>query len=158
MKRGTVPHNKQLIERMPNVYRNPSATPSNSLASYLVPCGKGSIFEGKEGTAIASITDGTSNTILALEVNESASVVWTKPDDFNFDPTKPLLGVGSCPSGRVPGGAGRRECAVHRVDDRSCAFPAPADDGRRSGCGRVLGLQETRRERNRVHPFDTSAA
>ena len=45
------------------------------------------------------ITDGTSNTILVLEVNENASVVWTKPDDFNYDVTKPLSGVGSAHPG-----------------------------------------------------------
>ena len=93
------PHNKQLIERMPGVYRNPSAKPSNSQASYLVPAGKGSIFEGKEGTAISSIVDGTSNTILVLEVNESASVIWTKPDDLVYDVNKPLVGLGSAHPG-----------------------------------------------------------
>jgi prepilin-type processing-associated H-X9-DG protein len=93
------PHNKPLIERMPSVYRNPSAKPSNSLASYLVPAGKGSIFESKDGTALASITDGTSNTIMVLEVNEEASVIWTKPDDFVYDVSKPMAGLGTAHPG-----------------------------------------------------------
>jgi type II secretory pathway pseudopilin PulG len=93
------PHNKQLVEQMPSLYRNPSVPPSNSMASYLVPCGKGSIFEGQDGTAINRIKDGTSNTILALEANENASVIWTKPDDYNFDPARPMQGVGSAHPG-----------------------------------------------------------
>jgi len=93
------PHNRTLIERMPSVYRNPSAKPSNSHASYLVPAGKGSIFEGKEGTAFASVTDGTANTIMVLEVNEDASVIWTKPDDFVYDASKPMVGLGTAHPG-----------------------------------------------------------
>jgi prepilin-type processing-associated H-X9-DG protein len=93
------PHNRQLIERMPEIYRNPSARPSNSHASYLVPSGKGSIFEGKEGTPFRSMTDGTANTLLVLEVNEETSVIWTKPDDFAYDVNKPLAGLGTAHPG-----------------------------------------------------------
>lgn len=88
------PHNRQLIEQIPSVYRNPSATSPPTHASYLVPCGKGSIFEGKEGTSLSKITDGTSNTLLVLEVNDDASVIWTKPDDLAYDVSKPLAGLG----------------------------------------------------------------
>ena len=38
-----------------------------------------------------SITDGTSNTILIAEGGDP--VIWTKPDDFVFDPAKPLPNV-----------------------------------------------------------------
>jgi len=92
-------HNKKLIERMPALYRNPSARPSTSHASYLVPCGNGSIFEGKKGTTFGSITDGTANTILALEANEAASVIWTQPKDLEYDVTDPLAGLGKAHPG-----------------------------------------------------------
>ena len=42
----------------------------------------------KEGKTIAQITDGTSNTILAVEAEEG--VPWAKPDDFAYDAKKPL--------------------------------------------------------------------
>lgn len=87
-------HNKQLIGRMPAVYQNPSAPPVSGMASYAVPCGKGAIFESKDGTKISQIVDGTSNTIMAVELNPDAGVIWTKPDDFNFDPSRPLQGLG----------------------------------------------------------------
>ena len=33
-----------------------------------------------------SITDGTSNTIMALDAGDEHAVVWTKPADWEFDP------------------------------------------------------------------------
>jgi prepilin-type processing-associated H-X9-DG protein len=37
---------------------------------------------------------------MAVELNPDASVTWTKPDDFNFDPGRPMQGVGRAhPSG-----------------------------------------------------------
>jgi hypothetical protein len=87
-------HNRQLIDRMPDIYRNPTAGPSSSRTSYLLPTGPGSIFEGTEGTSITKIRDGTSNTILVLEVNEEASVIWTKPEDYVYSPDMPLAGLG----------------------------------------------------------------
>ena len=92
-------HNKQLIDQMPPIYRNPSSSPSANMATYLVPAGKGSIFEGQEGTSFAKIADGTSNTLLVLEVNEDAAVVWTKPDDLEYDADDPLAGLGKAHPG-----------------------------------------------------------
>ena len=42
--------------------------------------------------AFARITDGTSNTILVVETADT--VPWTKPDDFHYDPKKPLPKLG----------------------------------------------------------------
>jgi prepilin-type processing-associated H-X9-DG protein len=92
-------HNRQFIDSMPPVYRNPSSAAEPNKANYLVPTGPGSIFEGKEGASFRDITDGTSNTILVLEVNDDASVVWTKPDDFNYDTDDPLAGLGTAHPG-----------------------------------------------------------
>ena len=69
------------------------------MATYLVPVGKGSIFEGQEGTSFAKILDGTSNTLLVLEVNEDAAVVWTKPDDLEYTADDPLAGLGKAHPG-----------------------------------------------------------
>jgi hypothetical protein len=92
-------HNQKLIDQMPMFYRNPSARPSSSHASYLLPTGPGSIFEGTEGTAMRSITDGLANTILAVEVNDEAAVPWTKPEDLKYDPETPLTGLGAAHPG-----------------------------------------------------------
>lgn len=92
-------HNSKLIEAMPAVFRNPSSTAPLDLASYVVPVGEGSIFASAEGTPIRSITDGTSNTIMVLEVNHDASVIWTKPEDLNYDSAQPLTGLGNAHPG-----------------------------------------------------------
>lgn len=92
-------HNRKLLDQMPALYRNPSATSEPNKASYLVPVGDGTIFETTEGTSLAKITDGSSNTILVLEVNNEASTIWTKPDDLTIDPEDPLAGLGTAHPG-----------------------------------------------------------
>ncbi len=89
------PHNKKLIEQMPTVYKNPNGSAGDGKTNYLVSVGKGTIFEGTKGTRIADIADGTSNTILAVEANLDQSVIWTKPDDLEYDPAQPKRGLGS---------------------------------------------------------------
>jgi RNA polymerase sigma factor (sigma-70 family) len=82
-------HNKKLIAKMPKVFGE-----KGTETHYRVFHGKGAIFEGKDGTPIQGITDGTSNTILIIEGPDTVS--WTKPEDYEFDAEKPLpkFGVG----------------------------------------------------------------
>jgi hypothetical protein len=42
---------------------------------------------------MSQITDGTSNTILVVEAQSSAAVVWTKPDDLAVDMQVPVKGL-----------------------------------------------------------------
>jgi hypothetical protein len=58
------PHNKGLIGEMPLTYVCPSRrNPQPGTTTYRVFVGKGAFFEMGQPTALASITDGTSNTI-----------------------------------------------------------------------------------------------
>lgn len=88
-------HNKAVIAKMPAVFSS-----GNKLllvegkTRYVVPVGKNTIFDGDKGIGVEKITDGMSNTILILETGEDKAVVWTKPDDMDFDPQKPLAGLG----------------------------------------------------------------
>ena len=93
------PHNIELLELMPQLYRNPSADTPPGWTSYLAPSGPGGIFEGAEGTRFSQITDGTSNTLLVLEVNPEAGTWWTAPDDLEFDLDNPMEGLGSAHPG-----------------------------------------------------------
>jgi hypothetical protein len=95
-------HNKKLIPLMPQVFLSPQS--SNALQSgrtnYLAIDMKNSIWEvAKEGNrpvnSFAAITDGTSNTAMLVEADDSRAVTWTKPDDYEVDKKSPADGLGS---------------------------------------------------------------
>jgi len=81
------PHNKQLLPRMPTIYGSPwqvGAVPPHH-AVLLGYVGPSAAFEGREGLNLkADFPDGTSNTLLFVEVGEPTA--WTKPDDIPFGP------------------------------------------------------------------------
>lgn len=87
-------HNKKLIPLMPKLYANPSGRTRPGMASYLAVCGKGMMFDGEKGREAEEITDGRSNTIMVVEVDDDHAVTWTKPDDWQFDPEHPMAGLG----------------------------------------------------------------
>jgi hypothetical protein len=90
-------HNRTLIEQMPEIYTDPDPRLRSLLkkgeTTYVVPVGKGLVFEGREGTSLQSLTDGTAHTILAVEVVPERAVVWTKPEDWEVELEAPLDGV-----------------------------------------------------------------
>lgn len=108
-------HNKKLIAQMPPVYRTPDFIDAERTI-YLAATGPQAVFpEGKDekGARLAvafrkdnaeaawarhvsfvNITDGTSNTIMVVEADPEAAVVWTQPDDLAFDPQQPQAGLG----------------------------------------------------------------
>jgi hypothetical protein len=87
-------HNKKLIDKMPIEYRSPRSKLKDYRSNYVVPVGPGTVFEGREGMSFKKITDGTSHTILAVEVDDAHAVIWTKPDDLPYDPKEPSKGLG----------------------------------------------------------------
>jgi hypothetical protein len=99
-------HNRQLIERMPEIYRAPGSSAEPGKTVYLglrhpdsvivPPADESDANRSPRGTTIAEISDGTSNTLLVVEANDESAVIWTKPDDFdpNLDnPVRDLLGL-----------------------------------------------------------------
>jgi hypothetical protein len=89
-------HNLRLIEKMPDVYRNPnSAHAAQGMTNYLAIVSKDGVFTGDaNGIRFPDITDGLSNTIMIVEADFDKEVIWTKPDDLSFDPQHPLAGLG----------------------------------------------------------------
>lgn len=79
-------HNKKLITKMPKVYNCAAAPEEISKAGktyYQVYVGAETAFPGNQKIFLATgITDGTSNTIMAVEAKEP--VIWTKPEDLKF--------------------------------------------------------------------------
>ena len=99
------PNNKALIERMPEVYRNPNYGIPPGKATFLAVVGPGTIFEGDEGISLSDILsgDGMTNTIILVEVAADKAVVWTKPEDWQYDPEHPLAGLGVAKGGDFVG-------------------------------------------------------
>jgi hypothetical protein len=89
-------HNKKLIARLPPVYRDPLAKAGPGKTTYVAPVGKDTIFPpGPKGTQIRDITDGTSNTLFIVELDDAHAVIWTRPDDLRYDAQQPLKGLAS---------------------------------------------------------------
>ncbi|MCL4195475.1 MAG: DUF1559 domain-containing protein [Thermoguttaceae bacterium] len=88
-------HNRQLIAKMPPVYRSPLLGDGQpGLTSYFVPVGEGTMFPGGKPITFADVRDGLSNTIMAIEADPKQAVVWTSPEDLPFDPAQPARGLG----------------------------------------------------------------
>jgi Protein of unknown function (DUF1559) len=76
--------NKALIAKMPDVFKSPAQNAGDGKTTYLAPMAKDTVIApGKKGAKISDITDGTSNTIMIVETNDDAGVIWTKPDDLD---------------------------------------------------------------------------
>ncbi len=107
------PHNIALVKRMPSSYANP-LHPDQSLkgeTTYLVPVHPDSVFPPsdqrdvkeandhgqkyftRQGINYRDIADGTSNTLMIVEVSPENAVPWTKPQDYEVDLAHPLAGI-----------------------------------------------------------------
>jgi hypothetical protein len=86
-------HNKPLLDRMPEVYKDPRLGDLGNKTVYLVPTGDAVMFFNKVGANMKTVTDGTSKTILVVEAAPENAVLWTKPDDLKIDPEKPAAGI-----------------------------------------------------------------
>lgn len=84
-------HNKTLIAQMPAIYGK-----SNDGKSQVhLLTGNGAPFQNDKRLSISEITDGTSNTIMALVGGADTAEIWTKPGGREFDPKQPLQSLGN---------------------------------------------------------------
>lgn len=92
------PHNLTLLPKMPAVFACPSSSAPAGKTSYLAAVGNGAALGepgGFEGTHLRDITDGTSKTIVFIDVPASNAVEWTRPVDYEWNPDNPLRGLGN---------------------------------------------------------------
>ncbi len=84
-------HNKTLLGKMPVIYRHPDEPADSTNSCYFAITGPETIFT-REKISFATITDGTSNTILAVEAKRR--IPWTKPEDLPYAADKELPKLG----------------------------------------------------------------
>lgn len=78
---------------------SPSSTETPAQTDYLFVSGPQTMFEGEKGFAMQACTDGTSNTLMVVEVRDSG-ISWAEPKDW--DSTTPLP-ASNHPSGNLAG-------------------------------------------------------
>lgn len=104
-------HNIQLLDQMPEIYDCPNiGSLPPGFTVYQVPYsdldvnpdGPQALFDTSgEGVRFGKITDGSSNTIAVLEVDEAVAVEWTKPADWEYDPSDPTRDLGNVNPGTI---------------------------------------------------------
>jgi prepilin-type processing-associated H-X9-DG protein len=92
------PENSALSKTIIPVFRDPSSlNPPPGQTDYLFVTGKGTVFEAGTTTKFMDVTDGTSNTMIVVEVKNSG-INWAEPRDLDI--SQPM----SLPAGNHPGG------------------------------------------------------
>ena len=88
------PTNRKLLDPIPYFYACPTeirrTARAKQMTSYLAVVGDRTAWPGAEGRSMAEIVDGTSNTILVVEVGD-LEVPWMKPEDISLDDCVRLL-------------------------------------------------------------------
>ncbi|MEQ8786078.1 MAG: DUF1559 domain-containing protein [Pirellulaceae bacterium] len=88
-------HNKTLIAKMPQVYRFPGSDETDTTTRYVALVHPDGVFTG-DATKVgfSELKDGSTNTVLLVEGDPEFAVTWTKPEDIDFDPEHPMIGLG----------------------------------------------------------------
>ena len=111
------PNNAKLLSQMPACYALPGSPDPPGYTHYRVFVGHGAAFDPPAAPSMAprirlsDFSDGAAQTILVVEAAQAAP--WTKPDELDYDPDKPLPPLGY----RFRGGfqVGMADATVHWV-------------------------------------------
>jgi hypothetical protein len=79
---------------MPEVFALTAQLASQGKTTYLGVAGEKAMFPpDNKPLTIRDVTDGTAWTTWVVEVDDAHAVVWTKPEDFDYDPNNPSAGL-----------------------------------------------------------------
>jgi len=79
------PDNKSIADlTAPRSYRCPSNAIDKRFTTYLAIVDSETCFQATTGRKIADVTDGASNTLVAIEANPTDAVHWMEPTDLNL--------------------------------------------------------------------------
>ena len=87
-------HNAKLLAKMPPVLAL-GVDPAGGKTDVLAPKGKGTWIDNPEPITLADVTDGTSSTAFAVQVQPEQALPWAKPGDYVFDVSNPAAGLGA---------------------------------------------------------------
>jgi len=122
-------NNLPLLEKMPKVFETAGSKAPKGHTHYQVFVGPGTIYDptllkpgkpfGKFGPSFLDVTDGTSQTLLMAE--GAKAVPWTKPEDLEVAPDRPLPALGGVFEGGycVAAVDGRVVFASHQVSEKT---------------------------------------
>lgn len=85
------PHNLSLVKKMPDVFTVPGdeTLAAEGKTRYQLPIGPSLPSEQIGSLYFSDITDGSSNTLFAVEAPQDRAVIWTQPVDLPVDPGNP---------------------------------------------------------------------
>jgi hypothetical protein len=91
------PHNRTLITKIPSEYADPNPRRRREIGdgktTYQLPVSPETAFGKNDGVKINEITDGTSQTVMNVDVAALNAVEWTRPADWEVDLDQPLRGL-----------------------------------------------------------------
>jgi prepilin-type processing-associated H-X9-DG protein len=88
------PHNKRLIPRMPRFFRNPHSKAPPNTTTYLAVVGKGMLLDGDKRRKLDEVEVTNAHTVIVVEADDDRAVIWTKPEDCEYDSEHPMAGLG----------------------------------------------------------------
>ena len=100
---GSGEHVVHFAAALPNLAFQPSDPNPSARTCYLAVTGKGTLLENDKGLPMSAVTDGTSNTIIVVEV-EGMSVNWMEPKDVDIEQFVTSTGGPGGPGAKHPGG------------------------------------------------------
>jgi hypothetical protein len=77
-------HNKPLMEKMPEVYQSRWIDVAPGHTTFLAPVGEDTVFGGSKPIRFSDIRDGTSNTVVLVEVKPQLAVPWDRAGGLCF--------------------------------------------------------------------------
>ncbi|EMI55360.1 DUF1559 domain-containing protein [Rhodopirellula sallentina] len=111
-------HNLPLSKKLPSVYESPGVPlpPGRTMIQAIV--GEKIGMHPEKKTSFRDFLDGLSNSILIVETNPDAAVVWSKPEDIEIDLDRPLRNLGNARDGgfHVGMGDGAVRFALRGID------------------------------------------
>lgn len=92
-------HNLPLSKELPDVYDSPNAPTPAGMTVLQAVVGDNMGLRPIEKTGFRDFLDGISSSILIMQVDTDAAVIWSKPEDLEIDLDSPLEHLGSAEMG-----------------------------------------------------------